>query len=560
MTLFALNTLFMLSILDNDKYLGRPLVETPLSIPENIAIKKSPLFLWTDNSGSIQFIERDDGTWVENERGKDRFSYIKKSATSDSVELFDTTRGYTVVLQKFDSLLKPRTGNFESLYGGYWLSFAGKAIDPPSTGNYDQMKPPPPYIQGKREEQTIAVMFASYQDPLCGNSVFEAFKYAEYPERISAIVVQQNAENDVDCLEDYCDLATADGLPCFRDRVMVDRVNLDYARGVMPARYRQHLLIEDQEFCLQGDSHSAFENKWDTIAIEDWLLTENEMAVITTYPNRANDRHDQRNSPVRCSTMWVGKVVGGGNSAHNVPIGKAPLLGPFFGAGTSFSKCHANLNVPYDPYMSHLFKGEEFNRAIRLFTSGYDMYGPRRNFLYHYYDDDKKPPKRTKPRIRGFFSSRSKYQKKMTQQTEARWISILGLDPTLSVSAAAMRDAEYFGVGDRRSTAQYEVFSGVNLRDRKAESRCNLLGKMKWVPYEFPADTFYPSGNTCRFRLSKDIRRYCCTSLEKVRKTTTEFLALTNDEAGALLEVDKDYSAPSSPIISSSNTIALSQC
>ena len=48
------------------------------------------------------------------------------------------------------------------------------------------------------------------------------------------------------------------------------------------------------------------------------------------------------------------------------------------GAGLSFSKCHAELKVPVDPHTPGIFDGEEFNRAARFFTYGYDIYTPNR--------------------------------------------------------------------------------------------------------------------------------------------------------------------------------------
>jgi hypothetical protein len=104
-------------------------------------------------------------------------------------------------------------------------------------------------------------------------------------------------------------------------------------------------------------------------------------------------RHGQKLTPARCSTQFDFRkeVVHGGNAAHNTRPNDKGFLIPFFGAGTAFNKCHANLNVPYDPYMSYLFGGEEFNRAARLWTWGYDMYAPKHNFVFHYYDSEEKP-------------------------------------------------------------------------------------------------------------------------------------------------------------------------
>jgi hypothetical protein len=48
------------------------------------------------------------------------------------------------------------------------------------------------------------------------------------------------------------------------------------------------------------------------------------------------------------------------------------------GAGLSFSKCHAELKVPVDVHTPGIFDGEEFNRAARFWTYGYDIYTPNR--------------------------------------------------------------------------------------------------------------------------------------------------------------------------------------
>ena len=54
-----------------------------------------------------------------------------------------------------------------------------------------------------------------------------------------------------------------------------------------------------------------------------------------------------------------------------------PKLSTLWAAGVAFSKCHAEREVPYDPYTPHVFDGEEFSRGARLWTAGYDFYTPR---------------------------------------------------------------------------------------------------------------------------------------------------------------------------------------
>ena len=61
------------------------------------------------------------------------------------------------------------------------------------------------------------------------------------------------------------------------------------------------------------------------------------------------------------------------------------VLAAMWGAGLSFHRCHAELNVPVDPYLDHVFDGEEGSRGIRFFTHGYDVYTPHRVLVTHDY-------------------------------------------------------------------------------------------------------------------------------------------------------------------------------
>eukprot|EP00516_Mucochytrium_quahogii_P006858 CAMPEP_0203757354 /NCGR_PEP_ID=MMETSP0098-20131031/10457_1 /ASSEMBLY_ACC=CAM_ASM_000208 /TAXON_ID=96639 /ORGANISM=" , Strain NY0313808BC1" /LENGTH=625 /DNA_ID=CAMNT_0050649561 /DNA_START=191 /DNA_END=2068 /DNA_ORIENTATION=- len=533
--------------------------------------EKSKYFIeWTEGSESSTFVKfrEDDVKWAELHDGKPAYFFEEDKDKTILKEnrrqftLIDRSRGYTIMLLESKSLLKlgPKE-QYQPLYTGRFSAFDWKVI--PET-QLQGPQPPPPFIDGEMKDQSVVIMLAAFRDPLCSNTMFEAFKYAQYPDRVTVVIIQQMlVGKDKDCIQDYCDLAKTRGETCRRDQVRTQVVDLDHSRGVMPGRYRQHLLLQDEEFCLQCDSHSAFEDNWDTIAIEDWKATGNEMAVITTYPNRVNHKHNQKWAPVRCDTKFSGdgEVVHGGNSAHNIRMGKHPFLSPFFGAGTSFSKCHAQWNVPYDPYMSYLFGGEEFNRAVRLFTSGYDMYAPRRNFVYHYYDDDKRPAYfGDLKRNRDFFKVDAS-KKVLSTQTTARWRTILGLPLTKhnpKLSEQAMENAKYFGLGSRRPLEQYESFANINLKEAKAGSRCDDIGKMMWESYAFK-EPFYPSGDSCPYRTMKDIRKYCCTTLDMVRSSTGSFLDKSNSEIAKLTVGSEQYSNDrvGVPIVSTLNNQAI---
>ena len=46
----------------------------------------------------------------------------------------------------------------------------------------------------------------------------------------------------------------------------------------------QQQLVKEEEFCLQVDSHSTFAPNWDTMVLQDWGLTRNEYAILSTRP------------------------------------------------------------------------------------------------------------------------------------------------------------------------------------------------------------------------------------------------------------------------------------
>lgn len=410
----------------------------------------------------------------------------------------------------------------------------GKRIQYLTRAHGSSIPPMPQHTSDQNPTTTIIVLIAAFRDGLCGNTVHEAFRQAAFPDRITVGIVQQNDKGDLDCIEEYCKKDPN----CRRDQVRVMPVPLDHSRGVMPARYRQELLIEDETFCMQIDSHMVFSDYWDLLALDDWLLTDNEMAVLTTYPNRVKDRLNQELSPIRCKTRFSGDglYVYGGNSADNRPTSDRPYLAPFFGAGISFSKCHAHLNVPYDPYMSFLFGGEEFNRASRLFTWGYDMYAPRRNYAYHYYDSDIKLFHAGPSRVRNFeAATSSKNRQLLSKEGVKRWRAVYGLDfaydsdkpPTQST----MENFPFFGVGAQRSMKVYEDFSGVNLETHTMVDKCPLVGKMDYQSYQYEDKFLFGElgGNPCS---TTDASGRCCYTLDIVRESVNDMLAKENNALG----------------------------
>jgi hypothetical protein len=283
----------------------------------------------------------------------------------------------------------------EAIVGSAWQRLS----DPLDAFEYALQQPIVPDVRPDDESKgTIFIGLAAFREPRCGRTLYHAFKQAKHPERVFVGVVDQLAAgvDSFSCIDDYCRLATQNltaGLPCpFRAHIRVDVREARQSRGPTLARHYQQKLLQDERFCLQLDSHSLFGEQWDVLMIRDWLATRNEFAVLSTYIANI-DQIDKQSDDVN-----VGQVVphicktqpGGHGMVRNQQATAArslarPKLNTLWGAGLSFSKCHADVVVPYDPNLDHVFDGEEYTRALRLYTWGYDLYTPHRNRVFHDY-------------------------------------------------------------------------------------------------------------------------------------------------------------------------------
>eukprot|EP00924_Labyrinthula_sp_SR-Ha-C_P016371 maker-scaffold_6-snap-gene-1.43-mRNA-1 protein AED:0.01 eAED:0.01 QI:0/1/0.5/1/1/1/2/30/659 len=501
-------------------------------------------FYWIKADESGYFKSIDTLHWIEFSEGKEfKFEQTKFNKQKREIIIEDKTRNIEIKLSPSNAQIKLNSPSFRHLYSGYFKTFQGQNYLRDLSKkeqeffhlfeNEQNLKPAKPKIISKR----VHVFLASYRDKLCSNTLKEIFENTKNPDNIFIYIADQKTDEDISCVDEYCDQVKN----CRRSQITTIDIPISKARGVMPARYHQLRALKSEhsdDFCLQIDSHSAFENKWDEMAIEEFLVTENEFAVLSAYPNRVKDKHKQNLAPARCSTKLSnhkvnGKelvVVNGGNSAHNIKHGKKPTFVPFFGAGVAFSKCHANLNVPYDPYMSYLFGGEEFNRAARLFTWGYDLYAPRKNFVFHYYDDDIKEIKQEKKtnlkRDRSFFTDKEG----LGQQTTLRWRNVFGLGNKGEIAKSLMNiDLSLFGFGVKRELKTFLQFSGVDFDAEVVEDRCPYLKRMEWIPYK--RSSIENKVEEAGLRI--------CSSLNLSKVNAEEFLNIENNEVSRMMKKAK---------------------
>mmetsp|Transcript_7382 Transcript_7382/g.11810 ORF Transcript_7382/g.11810 Transcript_7382/m.11810 type:complete len:474 (-) Transcript_7382:809-2230(-) len=344
--------------------------------------------------------------------------------------------------------------------------------------------PNPPYDdRWKRNTSTIIVLVSALRETRLPKTLQSAFDNAAHPDRVRFAVIQQNTEQDDDCIEALC---KARGKPLERngetqdytnpnncvefDKVRVLRMHAKEAKGPVYARGLQETLIQDEDFCMQIDAHTVFKRDWDVLMSQQWGATENEFAVLTTYPTNYKDLYKNSNKhwemPHICGADMSRSGAISNKQAGAVANLDRPLIGGFWAAGLSFSRCHAEERAPNDPNLKQVFSGEEYSRGARLWTHGYDFYSITRPIIGVYYGSEK--------------GGKGSWKHNHAEQeaSMARIRTLLKF-PDSDQSEEALRKLGRYGLGDQRSLEQYAEFSGVNTMTLEGSGSCIV----KYVPW-----------------------------------------------------------------------------
>lgn len=73
----------------------------------------------------------------------------------------------------------------------------------------------------------------------------------------------------------------------------------------------------------------------------------------------------------------MGSFIEGGESR--------PTQIPFMAAGFFFTRSEYLKEIPFNPFLPWTFMGEEISLSMRAWTSGWDIYAPRKNLIAHQY-------------------------------------------------------------------------------------------------------------------------------------------------------------------------------
>ncbi|KAH9089535.1 hypothetical protein Ae201684P_007704 [Aphanomyces euteiches] len=415
------------------------------------------------------------------------------------------------------------------------------------------LRPPAPRMPDGPFDIFLGI--SSYRDGVrCGFTLFTAFSRAKYPERVFVGLVDQTQDDDAICIEEYCKLAKAsEWKKCkYKKNIRIDKHNSIQSKGPTVARWYQQQLIKDEEFCLAIDAHSQFLPDWDTKIVEEWLRTENEMAVLTSYPLDYKFMGPDLTIPESFSSHLCNYLPR--ENLERVPVirgmmfideSEAPQMSTLWGGCLSFSKCHAERRAGNDKHTDWLFWGEEYLRSMLLWTRGYDLYSPSRHghVVFHNWSNDQGPLKKR------FWDN---VTQTMTQEQhdleEEMTYNRLRLAMKLPLDGGNIdaEEMEKFYSGHVRTVEQFLNFSGVsNVDPALDEFRCEQL---HWVPYAVPEiiETLLP-GYKMRSSASNNLN-----ALHEIKQELAKLAGPRSEEREHFLKMEhqlNELTQPQTPVL-----------
>jgi len=231
------------------------------------------------------------------------------------------------------------------------------------------------------DQETIFVSVASYRDKACLKTIAHMYDQAKFPARIYVGICEQNtADAEENCVPQNFK---------YFDNVRRLTIPNKEAKGPTYARYLCSTLYRGETYFCQIDSHTTFVKEWDVKVINNlYQCPVPATAILTGYPHdAANYSLDELSVPILCNSKFNGdglpQFEASIKSATDIARAKSPFPVPFVAGGFLFGHGTLVTDVPFDPYLDHLFNGEEILHAVRLWTSGYDFFTPKQNIVLH---------------------------------------------------------------------------------------------------------------------------------------------------------------------------------
>lgn len=302
------------------------------------------------------------------------------------------------------------------------------------------------------KKDKIFVQIASYRDPELLPTIRDCINKAKYPERLTFGICWQRDENE--SLEEFTNK------PNFR---VID-IHWSQSRGLCWARSLIQKLWDREEYTLQLDSHHRFLQDWDEVLIEMMGQTGSEKPILTAYAGMYDPKENKllNEEPYK---MVASNFTQGGTilfRPHHVEEWEQ-LTKPFparFVSGHFFFTIGKHCReYRYDPNV--YFAGDEISLAIRSFTLGYDLFHPHKTVIWHEYTREGRTKHWTdfdKPNIEKGLVEKVWWE--MDNESKRRLRHLLQEEDNNI-------DLEEYGLGTVRTHHDYELYAGINFKERK---------------------------------------------------------------------------------------------
>lgn len=298
----------------------------------------------------------------------------------------------------------------------------------------------------------IFVQIASYRDPELLPTIRDCINKAKYPDKLSFGICWQRDENE--SLKEF----TND------KRFKIIDYHWSVSKGLCWARSQIQKLWDNETFTLQLDSHHRFLDNWDEELIKMIELTNSSKPILTSYAGmyRPSDNKLLNIEPYK---MVASEFTSGGTilfRPHHIPNWeslKKPIKARFVSGHFYFTIGEHCKEYKYDPNL--YFAGDEISLSIRSFTLGYDLFHPHKTIIWHEYTREGRTKHWTD-------FSKDNVNKGIVEKV---WTDMDGeskrrLRHMLKEEDNNIDLGEY-GLGDIRTHQEYELYAGVNFKNRK---------------------------------------------------------------------------------------------
>jgi hypothetical protein len=305
----------------------------------------------------------------------------------------------------------------------------------------------------------IFVSIASYRDTECNDTIKSIYTNAKNPERIFLGICEQNNKDypSENCIKD--NINTDPALRPYSDNIRIIKLDYTEAKGPTYARYFCSTLWDGQEYYLQIDSHMKFEKDWDSRLINMYTEAQkdskstggSDKVVLSAYPPSI-EQMSQYGVPImdnyQIKDNGLPMFFAGFKDVEGRPVKNDK---PFVAAGFLFTDASFLYDVPFDPYLSGLFQGEELLLSARFYTNGYSFYAPSEKIVSHHYN-----------RKGSLYNNDMKNFNTCIRQAEKRVKYILGMIPRDQVPVEYLRNIDKYSLGSTRTIDEFFREIGMN--------------------------------------------------------------------------------------------------